>query len=71
MSVVEGDKHTLGGVQWYSSRKDSIFGMQVGCGIDKESFAFEYAKLNTKQPVIGCGVVLDRGHTPLFLKYNI
>ena len=70
MSVVEGDKHTLGYVQWSSSRKDSIFGMQTGCGVDSKSFAFNYAKRTPKEAVIGCGVVLDRGQTPLFLKMN-
>ena len=71
MSVVEGDKHTLGYVQWSSSRKDSIFGMQTGCGIDYRKFAFHYAKNTSKKPVIGCGVVLDRGQTPLFLKMKV
>lgn len=70
MSVVEGDKHTLGYVQWSSSRKDNIFGMQVGCGVDIKKFAFNYAKNTSKKPVIGCGVVLDRGQTPLFIKMN-
>jgi hypothetical protein len=32
--------------------------MQVGCGIDKDSYAMGYAK-NFGTPAIGCGVVLS------------
>lgn len=67
-SVVQGHFHTLGYVQWNTSRRDSIFGMQVGCGIDAEAEAFEYGKRYAKRPIIGCGVVLDSGSNPHFIK---
>jgi hypothetical protein len=40
-----------------------IFGMQVGCGIDRDSYAAAYAK-HFKKQAIGCGVVLG-GHTAI------
>ena len=40
-----------------------VFGMQVGCGIDHEKYAFNYAKAGAK-PAIGCGVVIG-GHTAI------
>jgi hypothetical protein len=43
-----------------------VFGMQVGCGIDHESYAMAYAKYG-KKPAIGCGVVLNNGKLPVNL----
>ena len=40
-----------------------IFGKQVGCGIDKDSYAMAYAKAG-KKPAIGVGVTLDYGRLP-------
>lgn len=32
--------------------------MQVGCGIDKTSYAMAYGK-NFRKPIISCGVVIE------------
>ena len=40
-----------------------LFGMQVGCGLDRETYAAAYAKHYKKQ-AIGCGVVIG-GHTAI------
>jgi hypothetical protein len=40
--------------------------MQVGCGIDHESYAMAYAKYG-KKPAIGCAVVLNNGKLPINL----
>lgn len=61
MSTVQGHHHTDCYTMWYVGKKDKIFGMQVGCGIDINSYAMAYAKWFPK-PAIGCGVVLG-GHT--------
>ena len=45
----------------------NLFAMQVGCGIDDESFAFGYAKNFNKKPVISCGVVLNKGTLPMVI----
>jgi hypothetical protein len=37
--------------------------MQVGCGIDRESYSQAYAR-NYKKPAIACGVVIG-GHTAI------
>jgi hypothetical protein len=37
--------------------------MQVGCGVDADTYAAAYAK-NFKKQAIGCGVVLG-GHTAI------
>lgn len=62
MSTVSGHIHTIANINWNVSCKDRIFGMQVGCGIDDDKYAFAYAKNFIKKSVIACGVVLDKGN---------
>lgn len=61
MNTVQGHLHTQCYTQWFVGAKFRIFGMQVGCGIDHDSYAMAYAKRG-KKPAIGCGVVIG-GHT--------
>lgn len=56
-SVVQGHLHTQLYSEYIVGRKNRVFGMQVGCGIDHEQYAFGYAKAGRK-PAIGCGVVI-------------
>lgn len=66
-SVVQGHIHTSAGVMFNSGPNDTIWGMQVGCGIDEDSYAMAYAKTNARKAIISCGVVLDRGRIPLIV----
>ena len=56
-SVVQGHLHTQLYVDYIVGRKNRVFGMQVGSGIDHEQYAFGYAKAG-KKPAIGAGVVI-------------
>ncbi len=56
-SVVQGHLHTQLYTEYQVGRNRRIFGMQVGCGIDHDAYAFAYAKAG-KKPAIGCGVVI-------------
>lgn len=69
-SIVQGHLHTQSYVEWFVGSKERVFAMQVGCGIDRKSYAMAYAKAG-KKPVIGCGVVLDKGNTPINLLMNL
>ncbi len=60
-STVIGHTHHSGAINYLVSENDRIFGMNVGCGIDRKAYAFEYGRDFTKKPVLGCGVVTDRG----------
>ena len=60
-STVIGHTHSTGAINYLVSEKDRIFGMNVGCGLDRRTYAFEYGRDFTKKPVIGCGVVTDNG----------
>jgi predicted phosphodiesterase len=63
-SVVQGHTHSWAGVKHHANDTSLIFGMNVGCGIDIDTYAMAYAKDFPVRPVLGCGVVLDG--TPYF-----
>lgn len=63
-STVQGHLHSQAYCESLVGRTSSIFGMQVGCGIDRRAYAMAYAKTGPK-PAIGCGVVLDKGRLPI------
>ncbi len=56
MSTVQGHLHTQCYTEWTVGANTRIFGCQVGCGIEHESYAFTYAK-NFPKPAIGCAIV--------------
>lgn len=58
MSTVQGHLHTQAYTEWVVGANFKIFGTQVGCGIDHDSYAMAYAKRG-KKPAIGCVVVLN------------
>ena len=62
-STVCGHWHTDSYVQYIVGRNYKIFGAQVGCGIDRRSYAQAYAKSHPK-PAIGSLVILDNGTIP-------
>lgn len=57
-STVQGHHHTEAYVQWKVGSNNKIFGCQVGCGIDKDSYAMAYGKWFPK-PAIACAVVIN------------
>jgi len=58
MSTVQGHLHTQCYNEWSVGATFKVFGMQVGCGIDHDSYAMGYAKRG-KKPAIGCGIIID------------
>ena len=56
-STVQGHIHTQAYTEWMVGRNFRVFGMQVGCGVDGDSYAAAYAK-NFKKQAIGCGVII-------------
>ena len=65
MNTVQGHLHTQTYIEHYVGQNFRVFGMQVGCGIDHDTYAMAYAKRG-KKPSIACGVVLG-GTTPINL----
>ncbi|MCP4341340.1 MAG: metallophosphoesterase [Desulfobulbaceae bacterium] len=63
-SIVQGHAHSVSRIidKVGHGPYGSVFGMQLGCGIDWESYAMLYTE---KKPVIGAGVILDNGRLPI------
>lgn len=61
LSTVIGHTHSALAGGYLVSEKDRIFGMNVGSGLDRHAYAFDYGRDFPKKPVIGCGVTTDRG----------
>ena len=70
-STVIGHTHSFGGVGHLANNKDCIFGMNVGCGILRKSYAFEYGRDFKKKPIIGVGVVTDGGKYAQFFPMDL
>ncbi len=65
ISTVQGHFHRQASIQWTVSEKDALYGMQVGCGVDHEAYAFDYSRAIPAKPVISCAVVKDGGKLPI------
>jgi hypothetical protein len=66
MNTVQGHLHTKSYVVNFVGQNYRVFGVQVGCGIDHDSYAMAYCKYG-KKPAIGCSVVLNNGTLPINL----
>lgn len=60
ISVVQGHYHSESYIETFVSEKELLFSMQVGCGVDRKSYAMAYGK-HFKKPQINVGVVMDNG----------
>lgn len=56
---VQGHCHSEAGVWWTTVEQRSVFGMNVGCGIDRDLLQFQYGVKFNRKPCLGCGVVLN------------
>lgn len=69
-NVVMGHLHTNAGTSWVKTEGKACWGLATGCLIDADAYAFSYGKYNRNKPVLGVGVVLDGGLTPIFVPYE-
>ena len=58
-SVTIGHVHSFAGVKYHTNPFSRIFGLNVGCGIDIDAYAFDYGKMFPVRPILGCGIVTD------------
>jgi hypothetical protein len=71
-STVIGHHHSSPGVAYLANEEETIFGMNVGCLVDAEAYAFHYTKYNRYKPVLGAGVIVHGTpyFVPMLLKKN-
>ena len=60
-----GHQHSWGGVTYSASRYSTIWGMNTGCLINHNTYAFAYGKANAVKGTLGSGVILD--NIPYFI----
>lgn len=58
-SVVQGHFHTKMGFEYFSMEDRTIFAGFTGCLIDRDQYAFNYAKANVLKPALGCMIIED------------
>lgn len=64
INIVTGHMHTNFSINYVSNPRNLLWGMSVGCSIDRNSLAFSYNKLDLSRPIIGHGLV-DQGQPKL------
>lgn len=70
-STVMGHHHSIFALEHLKTNGLSCWGATIGCLIDFEAFAFEYAKNAKKKPILGAMVVLDGGQFPIAVPMEI
>lgn len=65
ISTVIGHLHSFGGVTYINNGKNQMWGMNAGCLINSDEFAFKYSKHIRYKATLSVGVVLDNGKFPI------
>lgn len=71
-SCVIGHSHSFGGCTGSANVQKYVFGLNSGCGIDIDAYAFRYGKYSKYRETLGCGIVYNRHHAefiPMFSEY--
>jgi predicted phosphodiesterase len=67
VSYVQGHTHMHAGVYYNANvHGKTTFGLNVGCGINQEAYAYNYARGMRGELVMGCGIVME-GKDALFI----
>lgn len=67
VNTVFGHLHSNAGLAHIRTFDKRVWGLNVGCLIDENAYAFRYNKEQRNRPILGCGVVIDDGLTPIFV----
>jgi predicted phosphodiesterase len=58
-STVIGHYHSACGIWYQAGPTAKIWGMNVGCGLDRNHYSMQYGSAFLKKPILACGVVVD------------
>lgn len=70
ISVCQGHYHSEGYIEHFVGMNYRIFAMQVGSGLDKNSYAAAYGR-HFNKPHVCCGVILNNGELPILEYMNL
>lgn len=56
---VHGHLHSFAGISYIANSNTLLWGMNVGCGIDRTAYSMRYGAKMKNKPIIGCGIVID------------
>lgn len=70
MNTVIGHLHSHAAISYLKTGASRFWAMNVGCLINETAYCFEYGRYNRQKPVLGVGVVVDGGLTPIFVPYE-
>lgn len=59
MCAVQGHYHEAFKIDYWGNPVGLFWGMQCGCLIDDNSYAFSYNNVNIKRPVVGTGLIIN------------
>jgi predicted phosphodiesterase len=58
-SIVMGHIHATSAIHYQATGRELLFACAVGCGIDREAYAFAYARNNGRKPIVSCAVIAN------------
>jgi predicted phosphodiesterase len=58
-STVMGHYHSACGIWYQAGPTAKVWGMNVGCGVDRNHLFMQYGQAFLKKPIVACGVVID------------
>lgn len=67
-NCVIGHLHSDAGILFFNNGFKTIWGMNVGSGINQDAYAFNYAKDSRKKAIVSCGVVIDQQPHVILMK---
>lgn len=67
VNVVIGHIHSHAGINFVDTGDGLRWAMNTGCLIDRDTYAFQYAKYHRHKAIISCGVAVDGGKTPIVI----
>lgn len=67
ISTAFGHLHSSAGVSYVETLQGMRWGFNTGCLIDREAYAFKYAKGHRYMANCGVGVIFNEGLTPLWI----
>lgn len=58
-NTVVGHYHSACGIWYQAGPTAKVWGMNVGCGVDRNHWSMQYGAAFLKKPILACGVVID------------